>query len=207
MTIEETWREQIRASLGEFPAAKRAAVRNRVSAFALRRIGDRRAGAAVCRLLRARGARRAATAKQAANWLTQDVLREMKERNSRSTTFPITADVLGTLLQRVVARKITVNSGRIVFAALLERSVDSRPPGVEAVDAIIAEKSLAITSGASELTPIIDAVLAANAKIVADVKGGKQQAIGALIGQVMKQTKGADPQVVREMLQNRIATL
>ena len=106
-----------------------------------------------------------------------------------------------------MARKITVNSGRIVFATLLERSVDSQPPGVEAVDAIIEEKSLAITSGASELTPIIDAVLAANAKIVADVKGGKQQAIGALIGQVMKQTKGADPQVVREMLQNRIATL
>jgi aspartyl-tRNA(Asn)/glutamyl-tRNA(Gln) amidotransferase subunit B len=106
-----------------------------------------------------------------------------------------------------VARKITVNSGRIVFAALLERSDDSQPPSVEAVDAIISEKSLAITSGASELAPIIEAVLAANAKIVADVKGGKQQAIGALIGQVMKQTKGADPQVVREMLQSRIAAL
>ncbi len=78
---------------------------------------------------------------------------------------------------------------------------------VDTVDAIIAEKSLAITSGADELTPIIDAVLAANAKIVADFKGGKQQAIGALIGQVMKQTKGADPQVVRELLQSRIATL
>jgi aspartyl-tRNA(Asn)/glutamyl-tRNA(Gln) amidotransferase subunit B len=98
-----------------------------------------------------------------------------------------------------------VNSGRIVFGALLERSADSQPLGVDTVDAIIAEKSLAITSGASELTPIIDAVLAANAKIVADVKGGKQQAIGALIGQVMKQTKGADPQVVREMIQSRIA--
>ncbi len=129
----------------------------------------------------------------------------MKERQLAIESFPITADVLGTLLQRVVARKITVNSGRIVFAALLERGIDSKPPGIEAVDAIIAEKSLAITSGASELTPIIDAVLAANAKIVADVKGGKQQAVGALIGQVMKQAKGADPQVVREMLQSRIA--
>jgi aspartyl-tRNA(Asn)/glutamyl-tRNA(Gln) amidotransferase subunit B len=131
----------------------------------------------------------------------------MKERQLAIETFPITADVLGTLLERVAARKITVNSGRIVFAALLDRSVDSLLPGIEAVDAIISEKGLAITSGADELAPIIDAVLAANAKIVADVKGGKQQAIGALIGQVMKQTKGADPQVVREMLQSRIAAL
>ena len=204
VTIEETRREQIRASLAEFPAAKRKRVESehhlshydasvivaqgRPFADYFERV------AAAC-----------GDAKQAANWLTQDVLREMKERQLAIESFPITADVLGTLLQRVVARKITVNSGRIVFAALLERSVDLQPPRIEAVDAIIAEKSLAITSGASELTPIIDAVLAANAKIVADVKGGKQQAIGALIGQVMKQAKGADPQVVREMLQSRIA--
>ena len=54
---------------------------------------------------------------------------------------------------------------------------------------------------------MIDSVLAANAKIVADVRGGKQQAFGALIGQVMRQTKGADPQAVREMLAAKIASL
>jgi aspartyl-tRNA(Asn)/glutamyl-tRNA(Gln) amidotransferase subunit B len=113
---------------------------------------------------------------------------------------------LGALLQRIVSRKITTNSGRVVFAILLEQSADAGTANAEAVDAIIAEKGLAITSGADELTPIIDAVLAANAKIVADVKSGKQQAVGALIGQVMKQAKGADPQVVRELLQRRIAT-
>ncbi len=75
------------------------------------------------------------------------------------------------------------------------------------LDQIIAEKSLAITSGQAELAPVIDAVLAANAKIVADVRAGKQQAVGALIGQVMRQAKGADPQVVREMLAAKIASL
>ncbi len=110
-------------------------------------------------------------------------------------------------MQRIASRKITINSGRIVFAALLEQSATGQTPAVDNVDAIIAEKSLAITADAGELTPIIDAVLAANAKIVADFKSGKQQAIGALIGQVMKQTKGADPQVVRELLQQRLAAL
>ena len=92
-----------------------------------------------------------------------------------------------------------------MFLEILAR--ESADHGVELVDAIIAEKSLAITADAGELAPVIEAVLAKNAKIVADVKGGKQQAVGALIGQVMKQTKGADPQVVREMIQRRIATL
>jgi aspartyl-tRNA(Asn)/glutamyl-tRNA(Gln) amidotransferase subunit B len=206
VTIEETWREQVRASLAEFPAAKRERFESQ------RHLSHYDASVIVAQGRSfadyfERVAAACADAKQAANWLTQDVLREMKERQLAIETFPITADVLGTLLERVAARKITVNSGRIVFAALLDRSVDSLPPGIEAVDAIISEKGLAITSGADELAPIIDAVLAANAKIVADVKGGKQQAIGALIGQVMKQTKGADPQVVREMLQSRIAAL
>jgi aspartyl-tRNA(Asn)/glutamyl-tRNA(Gln) amidotransferase subunit B len=206
VTIADSWREQIRAGLSEFPAAKRhrfetAHHLSHYDASVIVAQGrtfadyfERVAGAC-------------SDAKQAANWVTQDVLREMKERQLAIETFPLSADVLGTLLQRIVSRKITVNSGRIVFAALLEQSATGKALAVDTVDAIIAEKSLAITSGADELTPIIDAVLAANAKIVADVKGGKQQAIGALIGQVMKQTKGADPQVVRELLQQRIAAL
>jgi aspartyl-tRNA(Asn)/glutamyl-tRNA(Gln) amidotransferase subunit B len=206
VTIEGTWREQVRSSLAEFPAAMRQRFQadhhlSHYDASVIVAQGQSFADyfervTAVC-----------GDAKQAANWLTQDVLREIKERQLAIESFPITADVLGALLQRIVARKVTTNSGRIVFATLLERSSDKTPLGVESVDAIIAEKGLAITSGADELTPIIDAILAANAKIVADVKGGKQQAIGALIGQVMKQAKGADPQVVREMLQSRIATI
>jgi aspartyl-tRNA(Asn)/glutamyl-tRNA(Gln) amidotransferase subunit B len=206
VTIEETWREQVRASLAEFPAAKRQrfqAVHHLSHYDASVIVAQGRSFADYFERVTAA----CGDAKQAANWLTQDVLREMKERQLAIESFSISADVLGALLQRIVARKITTNSGRIVFAALWERCTESSAPGVETVDAIIAEKALAITSGASELTPIIDAVLAANAKIVADVKGGKQQAIGALIGQVMKQTKGADPQVVRELIQTRIAAL
>ncbi|HXY33249.1 MAG TPA: Asp-tRNA(Asn)/Glu-tRNA(Gln) amidotransferase GatCAB subunit B, partial [Planctomycetaceae bacterium] len=206
VTIEDSWREQIRAGLIEFPAAKRQrfeTAHNLSHYDASVIVAQGRSFADYFeRVVAACG-----DAKQAANWLTQDVLREMKERQLSIDMFPISADVLGALLQRIVSRKITVNSARIVFAALLERSAASQPVADEAVDAIIKEKGLAITSGADELAPIIDAVLAANGKIVADVKGGKQQAIGALIGQVMKQSNGADPQVVREMLQNRIAAL
>jgi aspartyl-tRNA(Asn)/glutamyl-tRNA(Gln) amidotransferase subunit B len=79
--------------------------------------------------------------------------------------------------------------------------------GSAAVEQIIAAKSLAITADAGELAPVVEVVLAKNAKIVADVQAGKQQAIGALIGQVMRQAKGADPQIVRELLIAKIASL
>jgi len=205
VTVSADWRESLRDGLGEFPAAKRQRFQT-----------DHQLSHYDASVIVAQGRSFAdyfervvagcGDAKQAANWSTQDVLREMKDRKLAIEEFPIPADVLGFLLKKITARQITTNSGRIVFATLLEESSERGPAKTEDVERIVKEKSLAITSGAGELTPIIDAILAANAKIVADVKGGKQQAIGALIGQVMRQAKGADPQVVREMLVNRIAS-
>ncbi|HBN75571.1 MAG TPA: Asp-tRNA(Asn)/Glu-tRNA(Gln) amidotransferase GatCAB subunit B, partial [Planctomycetaceae bacterium] len=51
---------------------------------------------------------------------------------------------------------------------------------------------------------IVDAIIDKNDKVVADVQSGKQQAVGPLIGQVMKELKGADPKTVRQMLIDRI---
>ena len=52
---------------------------------------------------------------------------------------------------------------------------------------------------------IVDEVIAENAKIVADYKGGKQQAIGSLVGQLMKKSKGrANPQLANELFKKRI---
>ena len=139
-------------------------------------------------------------AKQAANWVTQDVLREMKERKARdrSISDPRRRAGVAPPENRPAANHDQQRTHRVRDTPGRQRV--RGPATAEDVEQIIAEKSLAITSGASELAPVIDAVLAANAKIVADVQGGKQQAIGALIGQVMRQAKGADPQVVREML-------
>ena len=56
-----------------------------------------------------------------------------------------------------------------------------------------------------EIEAIVDAVLAANQKAVEDYKGGNAKAIGALVGQVMKQSKGkANPAMVNELLQQKL---
>ena len=143
-------------------------------------------------------------AKQAANWVTQDVLRELKERDLTLEAFPISAPVLADLLGRIPKKELTLKSAREVFLALL----DSEEPATAArVLEIIAEKGLAIVQDTGAIDAAIAQVLTANPKPVADFKAGKAQAAGALIGQVMKLVKGADPQGVRERLLEQLNAL
>lgn len=136
--------------------------------------------------------------KQAANWMTQEVLRELKEREIEISQFPIKPDVLSAILQKVNGNEITNNSARTVFQELLNHLEEK--PGVEQIQQIIEEKGLALVSDTGELDSIIQAVVDKNEKAVADFQSGKQAAVGALIGQVMRDIKGADPKVVRQLL-------
>ena len=136
--------------------------------------------------------------KQAANWGTQDVLREMKERSWSIGEFPIAAPVLGGLLKRIVQGEITVRGGREVFATLLSEADEDRAPTVDRIDALIAEKGLKVVRDTGAMDAAIHAALADSAKAVEDFRAGKQQALGAVLGKVMKQLKGADAKAVRE---------
>ena len=139
-------------------------------------------------------------AKQAANWVTQDVLRELNQQKIKIDQFALNSNVLGQLLKKVVARTVTVNSARKVFAILIEQD-DIAPKDV---DQIIQDNEFEIVEDAGEMLTVIDAIIAKSEKVVADVREGKLQAAGPLIGQVMKEIKGADPKSVREMILKRI---
>ena len=141
-------------------------------------------------------------AKQAANWMTQDVLRELNERSLAIEDFFLPAIVLGTLLKRIVDQSIANKGAREIFACFCE-TPETIP--VEAdVDRLTEEKGLQLITDTGAMEGVIDAVIDRNGKVVDDVKGGKQQAVGPLIGQVMKELKGADPKTVRAMLIERI---
>ena len=148
--------------------------------------------------------------KQAANWVTQDLLRELKERHLDIGEFPISADTLGRLLLRIQEKVIVVKSAREVFAALLEdvdQALDTdQSPNLQPdrVDELIEQKGLRVVQDTGALTAAIEAAIADSPKAVEDFNAGKQQAVGAIIGKVMKQVKGADPKAVREAI---IATL
>lgn len=199
VTVSEELLERVRGSLGEFPAARRnrLAVTYQLSDYDVRVIVDQGREFAEYFEQVAQGC---GDGKQAANWVTQDVLREMHERHLEISAFPIKSVVLAELLGRIHRKQITTKSGREIFMDLLNPDLDASTLNATTIDRIIAEKGLAIVSDTGELDRVIAAVLAKNPKAVADFKGGKQAAVGALIGQVMREIKGADPQKVREML-------
>ncbi len=142
--------------------------------------------------------------KQAANWVTQDVQRELNDRQISIAEFPIVAAILGTLLQFLAEGKITVKSGREVFADLLSEADAGNNLAPGRIAEIIEEKGLEVVSDTGALEGIINAVVERNPKAVEDFKNGKQAAVGALIGHVMREVKGADAKIVRQMLIDRM---
>jgi aspartyl-tRNA(Asn)/glutamyl-tRNA(Gln) amidotransferase subunit B len=203
VTIGNEFLDAIRATLCEFPADRR---KRYMSAYALseydaRVIVDQ--GEAFAEYFE-ETAGLCGDGKQACNWVTQDVLREMNERHLSIRHFPIRAAVLADLLKRINHKQITIKSAREVFMELLVENPTRKPISSHHIDQIIAEKGLALVTDTGELERVIGDVIAKNPKAVADFKSGKQAAVGSLIGQVMKAVKGADPQAVRAMLVERL---
>lgn len=203
VTTTPEWIEEVRQTLGELPAARRARL---IDAWLLSEYD--------AQVIITQGqdfadyyealAQTCGDGKQAANWLSQDVLRELNERNMSLEDFPISAEILGGILKRIVDGEMTVKSGREVFMALLELP----PEQIDAatVEKIIVDEGLLLVTDTGEIDAAIDVILAdpKNEKAIADVRGGKQQAVGPMIGRVMKQVKGADPKTVRGRLIERI---
>lgn len=197
VVVTEEQIAEIRSALREPPAARRKRFQTQYSlsaydASVLINQGEEFAGyfetvAATC-----------GDGKQAANWTTQDVLREMKERSWAIGEFPIPAPVLGTILGRIVQGELTVKGGREVFTTLLAEADEDKTPTAGRVDEIIADKGLKIVRDTGAMDAAIQAALADSPKAVEDFRAGKQQALGAVIGKIMKQLKGADAKAVRE---------
>jgi len=138
--------------------------------------------------------------KTAANWVTQDVLRDLNADGSTIDQFPITAEILGTLLTCVTSERITTKSARDVYAALKEDAANDRPIAVSDVDRLIVSRGLEVVRDTGALDAAIAAAMSAKPDAVNDFRSGKQNAIGPLIGMIMKQVAGADPKQVRELL-------
>jgi len=128
--------------------------------------------------------------KLASNWVQQDVLRSLGERQVGILQFGVSAAGLAELLVLVKKGKLTTSRGREVLAEMLSagRSAEAAMAamGIEEVDA-------------SALEQLCRELLSANPRIVAQVKQGKQKAVGALIGQAKGKNPNVDPGRVREI--------
>ncbi|MES2208727.1 MAG: Asp-tRNA(Asn)/Glu-tRNA(Gln) amidotransferase subunit GatB [Chloroflexota bacterium] len=196
LRIDPAWLEEIRARLPELPSARRARFRDELglSAYdAAVLVADPDAS----RLFEATLATDSALeAKAVANWVTGEYLRIRKAAPSDAA--PVTDPVqFGALVRMVADGEISRASAKEVLEAHLASG--------QAVASIVAERGLAQISDVAALGVIVDAVIAANPSAAADVRAGKGQAIGFLVGQVMRETRGqANAAVVQAAIQARL---
>jgi aspartyl-tRNA(Asn)/glutamyl-tRNA(Gln) amidotransferase subunit B len=143
-----------------------------------------------------------APARLAANWVTGEVLRWMKERRlspEDALSFPIAPARLAGLLALLEEKEISNASAKEVFAAMLDSPGEAR--------AIVSEKGLGKMSDASALETAVAETVSANPSQVALYRAGKTQTFGWFVGQVMKKTGGrADPASVRQALERALGS-
>ena len=136
--------------------------------------------------------------KLVANWLMGEVSRRLNAEDRLIEASPVSAAQLAAMIVRIADGTISNNGAKQVFDALWTGQ------GSE-VDAVIEAKGLKQMSDSGELERIIDEVLAANAKSVEEYRAGKDKAFNALVGQVMKASKGkANPAQVNALLKTRL---
>lgn len=136
-------------------------------------------------------------AKLVSNWVMGEVLRWLKSHGMEAVESPVTPVALVGLLKLVQKDVVSTIVAKDVLAEMFE---SGKP-----ADVIVEEKGWKQISDSASLEAIVHKVLADNPGPVADVKGGKARAIGFLVGQVMKASKGkANPQKVNEMLRKEL---
>lgn len=135
--------------------------------------------------------------KNVSNWIMSEFLRLLNSTNTEISECRVKPEDLGKLLELMDKEVI---SGKIAKGVFEDMFASGEKP-----EDIIKEKGLLQISDENELSKIIDSVLKGNPSSVDDYHSGKNKALGFLVGQVMKETKGkANPQLVNKLLKERI---
>ena len=151
------------------------------------------------------------------NWQAGELAAALNREGKDYASSPVSAPMLGGLLARIKDGTVSGTAAKQVFDLMWEfkTSAVEVPTGTAQfegytpsvlVDRIIEKQGLRQISDAGAIDKLVDEVLAANARLVADYRAGKEKAFNALVGQVMKASKGkANPVQASEALRRRLA--
>jgi aspartyl-tRNA(Asn)/glutamyl-tRNA(Gln) amidotransferase subunit B len=135
-------------------------------------------------------------ARALANWVANDLVARLGDRTPQEAAVDPAA--LAQLVGMVGAGDVSASAAKEVLVVLVEEGGDPA--------AIVADRGLA-KAGGDELEQIVDQALADNADAVEKIRGGNPKAIGAIVGAVMKATKGrADGGEVQRLIRERIGS-
>ena len=190
--------EKVRASMPELPEARRHRF---VGQYA---IPDYDAGvltqsAALADYFEA-VASTAGNPKAASNWVMGELLRTLKERDVDVAQVPVSPGALAGLIALVDKGTISSSVAKDVFAKMYDSG--------RSADEIVAAEGLAQTSDQDALLRIVRDVLAKNGDAVAQVRAGKNNAFGFLVGQAMKASKGTgNPRIINDLLKRELESV
>ncbi len=195
LVIDEEWKERVRATIPELPDARKARY---VSEYGLpaydaevitssKKLAD----------FFEESLRYTNDAKAASNWIMGELLGFLNANNLEISDVKITGKGLGELIGLIEKGTISGKIAKTVFKEMVETGKEPQK--------IVEEQGLVQISDEGAIKAIIDKVVENNPQSVADFKAGKEKAIGFLVGQVMKETKGkANPGLVNKLLMDKL---
>ena len=193
--IDDEWKARVRASIPELPDARKARYMNEYGLPAYdaevitssKKLAD----------LFEQSLAHTNDAKAVSNWIMGDLLGYLNANNLELDEVKVTGQGLGEMIGLI--EKGTI-SGKIAKTVFKEMLATGKSP-----QAIVEEKGLVQISDESLIRSVVEKVIEANPQSVADYKAGKEKALGFLVGQVMKETKGkANPALVNQLIAEKL---
>jgi aspartyl-tRNA(Asn)/glutamyl-tRNA(Gln) amidotransferase subunit B len=197
LEIPQAWIEAVRAGMPVLPEELRRRYREErgISEYEAALVTESRDKADFFE--RALAEAPALPARLVANWVNGEMSALLNDRGADFAAPPVAPAALARLLVRIEDGTVSAKAAKAVLQAMADGEGDA--------DAIIAKRGLRQISDSGALEAAVEQVLAANAKLVADWRAGKEKAFNALVGQVMKATQGkANPAQVGEILRRRL---
>ncbi|MBR5322351.1 MAG: Asp-tRNA(Asn)/Glu-tRNA(Gln) amidotransferase subunit GatB [Clostridia bacterium] len=189
--IDDEWFDGIKASLPEFPEVKKDKYITELG------LGEYDAdllteSRALCDVFEEAYAE-CGMAKEAANWIISNCMKVLNRKQLTADMLDINGKALGQLIKLVADGKVGNANARKILDEMFENDIEP--------EKYAEENGFIVSNDTSKIQDVINAVVAADQKSVADFKSGKEKALMALFGKCMKELKGnCDPQILREML-------
>ncbi len=200
LAISPEWIERVRTTLPELPAAMKTRFIGQygLSAYdATTLTASKEIAAYYQTTVDTAGV---AQAKPCANWVMGELAARLNKAELDVVASPVAPAQLAGLIARIADNTISNAIAKKVFDALWNGEGDS-------ADAIIERQGLKQVTDSGAIETLIDETLAANPKSVEEFKAGKEKAFNALVGQIMKASKGkANPAQVNELLRRKLST-
>ena len=198
MVIDQEWIDRIKAELPELPDARKIRYINQygLSEYDAELLTSSKALADFFEAALAF----TKDAKAVANWMMGDLLRYLNAEGIEIEASKVTPQYLGEIIDMIEKGTISGKIGKTVFKEILDTGKDPKT--------IVKEKGLIQISDEGEIAEIVVKVLENNPQSVEDLRNGKEKAIGFLVGQVMKESKGkANPQLVNKLIKEKMNLL